>query len=260
MQLIWTSSGDVLDIVVENSKVIDYWVEQLNSCDKNSFEFIKASFPDKYLLDNLTNNVKIINSILTKFKIPPLINHDADWLNQNNLNLLHERWVKLQHNYKIVELLSKFKHDELTKFRDINHLIHKIEPVIKVIYDNDRSKVWNTVNSFGPDILQFGTWQIEIHYQNLGRSTYDKWINFDSNLLDSDTNNFTHFGGQVRFNLCKSFVSTPPAEYVSYCLDNSVIPYGNKLPIGNFKESITTLRHLFYKNVGTENNPISFTI
>jgi len=260
MQLVWSSTGDTINIVVEDLRVINYWVDRLDLSNKNSFEFIQSTFPDKNLIDTLSSNVKDINDLLIKFNIDPLIDHTVDWLNQDNLNVAHEKWVKLHHTHKIVELLAKFKGSVLQKFHDINSLIHKIERPISIKYDNNIINAWQVTNPFGADILKFGTWQVELHYQNLGRSTYEKWVNFDKNIVDTDTNNFTHFGGRVCFNLGMPYSSQAPQEYITYCSDNTITPYGSKLPIGNFTESITTLRHLFNKNVGIENNRIYFMI
>lgn len=260
MKVIWTLTGDVLEIDVTNFKVIDYWLDQLNLSDKNSFRLVDTTFPDRDLVTNLVENIECINQILTKFKLDPLLDSDSDWYNQDNLNLLHNQWVKLQQTHKIIELLSKFKGDALQKFHDINHLIHKIEFPISIIYNNDKSKIWQTPNPFGPDILQFGIWQIEIDYQNLGRSTFEKWVNYDKNVIDTDTNNFTHFSGRILFNIRHPVNWPAPHDYISYCKKNNVQSYGNKLPIGNFKDSITTLRHVFYKNIIIDSNSIFFAL
>lgn len=260
MKLVWTSTGDTLSIGVEDSKVIDYWFGQIKLSDANSFQLIHSGIPNSHQFDELRTNLEFVNNILAKFKIDPLMDHTADWVNQDNLNLLHEKWVKLHHKHKIIELLSKFPNDAVRKFNDINSLIHKIESPAQVSYINDTKTVWQTTNPFNPDILKFGRWQVELHYQNLGRSTYEKWANFDNNLVDTDTNNFTQLGGEVCFNLGRPYSTPAPYEYVKFCYDNDVKPYGNKLPIGNFNESITTIKHVFIKNVGIENNRISFTL
>lgn len=260
MKLVWESTGDTLFIDVENSIVVEYWIDQINADKKNSFELVSSSFPVNELVRDLSNNVKLINEILTKFKINYFSSHDVDWLDQDNLNLLHTQWVKLQQDYKIVPVLSKFNDNVLQKFHDINKLIHQIEKSSFVSYVNDSLTTWQTPNPFGTTILKYGTWQVELQYQNLGRSTYEKWFNYDYNLIDTDTNNFTHIGGEIHFNICRSLAIDAPVEYVKFCSENNITPIGCKLPIGNFKESITVVRQLFNKNVAIKNNRISFTI
>ena len=38
MKLVWESTGDTLFIDVENSIVVEYWIDQINADKKNSFE------------------------------------------------------------------------------------------------------------------------------------------------------------------------------------------------------------------------------
>ena len=260
MKLVWESTGDTLAIAVENLSLVEYWVNQINISKKNSFELISSSFPLDEVTRDLSNNVKSINEILKKFNLNYLGSHEVDFLNQDNLNLIHSQWVKLQQDYNILSVLSKFGGGVIQKFHDINKLIHQIENSSFINYINDSSTTWQVINPFGAEILQFGTWQVELHYQNLGRSTYEKWFNFDNNLIDTDTNNFTHIGGEVRFHIGRPFRSSAPLEYINFCSTKNIKPYGSKLPIGNFKEPITVLRHLFNRNVSIKNNRISFTI
>jgi hypothetical protein len=261
MRLIWQTTGDTLDINVVDVDVIEYWVAELNKASKNSFGFVQSTLPADDVLVQLADCLASTNQILEKFRIDPLMDANSDWLNQNNLNVLHERWVKLQHQYNIVGFLDKLNDKTVVeKFHNVNHLIHRVERCIKVDYINDTTTAWQVENIFGPEVTKFGQWHVELHYQNLGRSTFDKWNNYDSNLVDSDTNNFTHFGGLVYFNLGRPCVMTPPTEFVDYCRSNNIKPYGNTLPIGNFKVDLTSLRHIFKRNVGIENNRISFEV
>lgn len=258
MKLVWSSTGDSLELELVDPAIFEYWVSQVSSGQKNKFRHVDSTFVDT---TGLAAAVAEVNTILVKFNIDTFVDPGSDWYDQNNLNILHEQWVKLQHKHKnIVQLLSKFPNNLVKTFHDINHLIHKIEDSVTIVYDNDKDVVWQTPNIFGSDILKFGTWHAELTYQNLGRSTFEKWMHYDTNLVDSDTNNFTHFGGQIQFNICRPIELKAPVEYIDYCNKNNVCPYGNKLPIGNFKESITDLRHVFNKNVNIENNTISFKI
>ena len=256
MNLIWSQTGDSLELDLVNPIVIDHWVEQLNRAQKNQFTCINAAIIDT---QSLSDALIEVNKILEKIRLYPLMDTNSDWLDQNNLNILHKRWVKLQHKYKdIVNLISKFPNNVIKQFHDVNKLIHKIENDINISYINDQNNTWQTPNIFGPDVSTFGIWHAEIHYQNLGRSTFEKWKNYDNNIIDSDTNNFTHIGGLVHFNITRPMLLSPPINYIEYCQQHNISPYGNKLPLGNFKISITELRHIFKKNVNIKNNTITF--
>jgi hypothetical protein len=258
MKLVWSQTGDSLDLDLDNPVVAEYWVDQLTRDQKNQFVCTEVNIPNtQELVDALT----AVNAVLEKIKLDPLMDPACDWINQDNLNILHERWVKIQYKHKnIVNLISKFPNNVIEQFHNVNLLIHKIENPIKASYINDQRVTWQTPNIFGPEIAKFGVWQAEIHYQNLGRSNYEKWKNYDSNLIDTDTNNFTHIGGLVYFNIGHPVLQSPPANYVEYCQQHNISPYGNKLPLGNFKISITDLRHIFNKNVNIKNNTITFEV
>lgn len=262
MILVWEKTGDSLEIKVDNHQLVEYWVSELDRTDKKTFDFVSSTLPDDSVTTQLADCLESSNQILERFGIEPLMDSKLDWFNQDNLNVLHSRWVKVINQHpKLCEVLHKIADKSIEqKFHDVNILIHKIEFKSLVEYTNSKDVTWQAKNIFGSEISKFGQWQIELHYQNLGRSTYEKWYNYDCNIDDSDTNNFTHIGGLVYFNLCRPITLQPPVEYINYCAENNIIPYGNKLPIGNFVEDITTLRHVFKRNVNTENNRISFKI
>lgn len=258
MKLLWSQTGDSLEIDLINPEVIEYWFSQINRDQKNQFTCVQATFPDTQLL---VDTLDAVNTVLGKIKLPPLMDSNLDWNNQNNLNSLHERWVKLQHTHKnIVNLLLKMPDSIVEKFYAVNMLLHQTEKKITIDYKNSPNIVWQTPNIFGPEILKFGIYQAELKYQNLGRSSYEKWKNYDNNIEDTDTNNFTHIGGLVRFNIVHPIEQNPPINYIEYCQQHNIRPYGDKLPLGNFKISITELRHLFKKNVNIENNTITFEL
>jgi hypothetical protein len=261
MRLIWDKTKDYLDIDVDNIDVASYWVESLNKTKKNQFHVACSSFRSASVISVLLDCLEHCNTIFAKLGLDPLMDISVDFTNQNNLNILHERWVKIQQKHKIVELLDKISNKQIVeKFHKINSLIHEIENQSRIEYTNDNKGVWQIENVFGPSILKFGIWQIELHYQNLGRSSFDKWIHYDSNFNDTDTNNFSHFGALVYFNLTRSYTMQPPIEYVEYCKKNKIEPHGNVLPIGNFKIDFFDLTDIFKKNVRIENNKISFEI
>jgi hypothetical protein len=218
MKLIFTSTGDYITIIQDNTEFVEFWHNSINSDGVNSFVIKDQShiLP----IDELTNTLAEVNTVLDKFNINDLTNIDNDWFNQHNLNVLHERWVKLQHHYPtIIQILSKFPDSMLQKFNNINLLIHEIEQTFTCIYENQIRPgiIWQTKNLFGASILKSGMWNVELHYQNLGRSLYDKWINFDNNIFDEDTNNFTHIGGRVIINVGRPYTVSLPNEYVDYC-------------------------------------------
>ena len=258
MKLTWSHTGDSLDLDLVDPAIFEYWLDQLNNDQKNQFHCVNTTFLET---QPLVDVLVATNNMLEKFKLDPLMDPYNDWYDQDNLNILHAKWVKLQQKHKgIVDLISKMPNGAIDHFHAVNTMIHKIEKMHQIGYINSQSKIWQTPNIFGADILKFGIWQIELQYQNLGRSNYEKWKNYDSNIDDTDTNNLTHLGGLVHFNICRPIIQSPPANYVEYCQQNNIKAYGNKLPMGNFKISISSLRHIFSKNVNIKNNTITFEV
>lgn len=258
MKLSWLKTGDCLDIEVVNTALIDVWLPQLNS--HNCFELLQAPTQIDSAVKQLIDSLGRVNTMLERLSIAPLANPNSDWYNQDNLNTLHRDWVKIQHRTKIVEFLSRLPNNLLDQFHDINNLIHDIEHSLVIKYSNASKTPWQIVNPFGPDVLKFGSWQIELDYQNLGRSTYEKWLNYDEDIDNEDTNNFTHIGGTVVFNIARPIYSGAPTNYLEWCRQHGVQPYGNKLPLGNFALDLGTLRTVFYRNVAVPNNTIVFEL
>lgn len=264
MKLIFTSTGDYIDIVYDNSVLAEFWINEINKDNVNSFN-LKDPVPLPKL-DELTNNLIEVNLILAKFNIDDLTTIETNWHDQYNLNVLHERWVKLQHKHRnIVELLAKLPNNIVKKFHDINIQIHQIESTSMYTYENELRPgiIWQVKNPFDTSILKSGKWNVELHYQNLGRSLYDKWKNFDNNIFDEDTNNFTHIGGRVIINLDRPYTVGLPNEYIEYCSQHNTTPIADILPLGNFlniEENLTKIRQVIYRNINDKNNRISFEI
>jgi hypothetical protein len=109
---------------------------------------------------------------------------------------------------------------------------------------------------FGSDILDFGVSNINIKFNSLGRSTYNKWKNFDMPTVE-DTNNFDEIYTELDINLAKPYTKTAPAEYVNWANQNKITPIGNNLGLANFyklEENLTQYRKMFYNNFRLSGN------
>jgi hypothetical protein len=264
MKLVFTSTGDYIDILVTNHEFVEFWLDQINKGFDPIFELVTHNI-DFDNIELLVSCLKNTNDILKKFKIEPLMDHDVDFNDQNNLNVLHERWVKLQHQHSnIVNALNKMPSEFAKNFHNVNKYIHKIEDAKQIVYEkyNDNRTTWQIKNPFDTDILGCGTWNVELHYQNLGRSLYDKWHNMDNNVHDEDTNNFTHVGSRVIINVALPYTTALPDRYVEFCKIHRTKPINPVLPLGNFDKyetKLTDLRNIIFRNV-RQNNRISFEI
>jgi hypothetical protein len=231
--------------------MVRHWIEQLPQT-----QFHLVSQVPEYHTQELGRYIELANQALARVGMS-LGPHDLDWLDQSNLNKVHEVWVKSQHKQNLIEYLRRVESADLVrKFRKINDLVHHSERPVEYLYDIETDDAWQTPNIFGTDILDHGTWQVELEYQNLGRSNYEKWRNWDNNAHDTDTNNFTHIGAQVLFRVCKPYQRSAPVQYVQWCNQFDISPTGSILPIGNFQEDISTVRKRFESNAGRPGNDI----
>ena len=268
MNLVWSKTGDELKIDVYNYAVIEYWFEKLTEQGKNDFALLNKSnegntLDHNTLSDKLNSLLKEINVILEKMLIKDFKEFEnRDFLDQNVLNTLHEIWVKTHQKYPNLKqffILSK-KNKE---WDDINLYIHRIEYAHTIYYTNTDKYAWQIENKFEANILTMDRFHVELGFQNLGRSTYQKWLNFDNNVHDSDTNNFTHIGGEIEITLGRSREYNYPKEYIQWCNDHRIPVVGAILPIGNFKgfnDTVGKIRTVIFKNLTYENNRIFFTL
>jgi len=100
-------------------------------------------------------------------------------------------------------------------------------------------------------------------YDNLGRSSWEKFCNHDTDGFDVDTNNFEMLSGKLEITLSRSMMWTCPENYSNWCALYNVPEVGSNMRIGNFDDDVrtlTTLRHLFVRNQNEPSNTICFAI
>ena len=265
MKLFWTTTGDELSVDIVNNDLMAYWFSEISRQNKNEFQIRHTNEQFRSYAENkeaLILAVAAVNNfLLDTLRLPPLCGSETDWDSQDNLNLLHKNWVLAQQpGRNVVALLNKISTDLAKDFQNINILIHLMESPKRLEYSNSTTTRWQINNPFGPQVGKFGKWQIELHYDNLGRSNYEKWSNYDNDLTDVDTNNFTHLGGTLIFNIRRPEVQSASEEYIRFCTVNGQSAYGPTVPFGNFNLPIADLRRLFVKNSSLTGNHIKFDI
>jgi hypothetical protein len=140
----------------------------------------------------------------------------------------------------------------------INKALHEIE-------ENWVSRLQSNNNPLpGTPLIPgyFGQANIKIPYENLGRSSYNKWLNFDNSLETSDTNNFNELHNKLTLNLNRTFIIDPPAAYVEWTVKKGFKSLPNDLLLANFVDLETKqhiYRALFMKNFVLERNNVIFT-
>jgi hypothetical protein len=254
-KLRWTQTHDVIELAVVDHKVYEYFVEQLNTNDLNHYTMPDLGYASlsQELQQRFTRIQSFVQSRLnlTDFDI------EFDPSNQDDLNRLHSQWVKLHQRFpNIATVADRVLPGDLTA---INKLIHTIEESALTLKADSLDPNYKMPNLFGTTVLGFGIYNISIAYNNLGRSTWQKWQNNDT-TIDTDLNNFSELYTTLRFYVGRSETQEPPIEYRAWCNQHGLPCVGNRMPLANFDkldENILQYRQLFYKNSLVENNFIT---
>lgn len=248
-KLIWTKTGDVIDLVVTNREVYDYFVANLNSHGINRYAMVDFGY--KLFRDELLEKHKLFQTFVQTRLKSDAFDFDVDPNNQSDLNKLHREWVKFHQRYPNIGLLF-----DKSVIDRINKLIHRIEELPQVfIIDTPEPNTCFT-NKFGPSILDHGIWNLSIEYNSLGRSSYNKWNNGDP-VSDSDTNNFEEFYTQLKVRVVPSEQHPLPVEYQTWCKRYGLACVGSCLPLANFdnmEQNLLKYRQLVLANSLIENN------
>ena len=248
--LVFTKSGDTIKLVSHNAKLVNYYIESLNNKNKNNFQIYNNN-----LIDNICYLEQCVEEINFYFSSKLNCKTFSEFIglplyNQNTLNKLHMVWVKFQlHNERAIKLLYKADNILMKRFRDINNILHNIEDTKFKVSNFNSFDMWSTENIFGTDIIDFNHYNVEIQFNNLGRSTYEKWKNHDNNIDDIDTNDFQLLSGELLLRTDKPYNQSAPETYKNYCKNNGFKLVGNTVGLGNFVESIDIVQDVLYRNM-----------
>lgn len=286
-------SGDTLvfdAISSETYAILEYYVNQLELNNTNKFSSHK--FQAKDAIESFNYCLKTVN----KF-IKAIIEEDIPigdyryYLDQQVLNKIHANWVKSQSmDYVIAEkrtsknteiryiadrLHELFSDDiEVIKFRDaleklgltdayskVNVELHRLEQQFNKL----RFKTNNWIefnNPFDKSLLTNNISNFRLSFNHLGRTLYNKWKYFDTDLLFDDENSFDQLLGYVDINLCRSETVKLSPEYVSWCQGHGKTPSGDFLNIGNITDldkKLNECRIVLYRNI-LDNNSFSIKL
>jgi hypothetical protein len=287
--LVFENTGDEIPFDPVNQEVLDYYIEQLNQQNLNKFSSENSHLGQIILsrINSLRTCIQLVNEWLytladTKFKVLDI----EAYLDQNILNEIHADWVKSQSMvYNIQEKRKQFNfsgvveqiHDmfpddiqtpslgvvlkKLGKAEIYNSLntphIHGIEASFNAIRYRV-SNTWTIVadNPFLKSILTNDQANLSLSFNHLGRTLYNKFINFDNDLSYNDENSYDELLGFVTLNLQPSQTIPLSKEYVNWCKRNGREPIGDFLNIGNIPnlyENLTKYRKIVFNNLLSNN-------
>jgi len=261
MKLIWSNSGDYLNLDPYNSEFSEYYMSTLSKDNANTFAPINSSV-NLNCYTELRDAIKIISDLLvSKFKLTYFEKFlNLNLFDQAVLNELHQTWVLITlQNPRLLTVISKIDDTYLSIWNQINKQLHSIETDFHIDYHSNY-KGWQTPNPYGVELLSFDFCQISIAFSQLGRTTFDKWTNFDRDVSNLDLNNFNTIGGELSIDLRRSSFKNAPLEYAEFCKNKNIPIAGGRLNLANFtnyEKNIATIKELFIKNL-KNNNTIAF--
>jgi hypothetical protein len=254
-RLRWTQTHDVIELAVVDHGVYEYFVEQLNTHALNQYTVSDLGYAS--LSQELQQRFGRVQSFVQKRLYLTDFDIKFDPGNQDDLNHLHSQWVKLHQRFpNIVTVADHVLPGDLAA---INKLIHAIEESTLDFEAVSPDPGYKMSNQFGTDALRFGGYNISVAYNNLGRSSWQKWQNNDS-TVDTDLNNFSELYTTLRLNVGRTETWEPPVQYRMWCEQHGLPCVGSQMPLANFDkldENLLQYRQLFYKNSLVENNFIT---
>jgi hypothetical protein len=282
--LVFNNSGDVITFDPVNQEVLDFYIDQLTHQSLNNFSPVNQYLGKLILneVDAIKLSIQQVNEWLfdladTQFEV-----YDPEgYLDQRVLNHIHAQWVQIQlMPYDIQKKRKQFNYtgiaeqihdmfpddiqmppmgvviDKIGKKNIFNSLnvphVHKIETMFDIKYQT--SITWTKIadNHFSKKILNNNISNLSISFNHLGRTLYNKFINFDHALECNDENSFNELLGYVTLNLRPSETIGYSNEYLTWCKSHNKEPIGDFLNIGNVPdlyENLTKYRIIIFKNL-----------
>jgi len=251
-KLRWTQTHDAIELAVVDHSVYEYFVEQLNTNALNQYTVSDLGYAS--LSQELQQRFDRVQSFVQSRLHLTDFDFELDPSDQNSLNRLHSQWVQLHQRFPNISTVAN--HVLPGELPAINRLIHAIEESTTELQAVSPDVDYAMANRLGTKILGFGIYNISIAYNNLGRSTWQKWQNADADI-SSDLNNFSEIYTTLRINVSRTETRSAPIEYQAWCDQMSLPCVGNQMPLANFDkldENLLQYRQLFYKNSLIENN------
>lgn len=290
--IVFENSGDSIPFEVKfNEDLFTFFVDKIDLEGKNSFEVPIIGREADQKLTHLHWAISKTNEILYSLagiSFGQCVNL-YEYLDQNLLNRLHADWVRSQmidididvlrfsddrgqselgnqlHNLypdeirviKLAEAMTKLGY--LYPYEEVNLAVHRLEGLFNKtnleflsdskweVFDNPYHDTMITNN----DVVNFA-----FSYTYVGRQYYDKFRNFDVDLINDDHYNFEQL--EVAFHLNLSQPETIPfsKEFIKWTESKGVRPISTQIPIANaigLLDNLSKYREILVSNSCSKN-------
>lgn len=260
-KLVWQLTGDEIDFVPVNFALLEYYVCQLNQQSANQFHCKDSKFTDANV-SALTDSLAMVETRASRLPMQ-ISDWQGDVLDQTYLNQLHMQWVKTNLEYpSLTQLLRAMKNLD-QPFREINNCLHTVESSFRFSFANYEIDPCQIDNIFGPEIMSFDLPNLTMGFDSLGRSTWNKFLNWDNNVKDTDTNDHQQLSGLIDLSLLRPISRQPPAEYAQWCQQHQIPVIGSKVGLGNIidlEANLTDIRKILARNTYQQPNKFQIVI
>lgn len=265
LSVVFNNTGDQIDFDVTLPDVAEFYVNWLDETGTN--EFFDRPHLSKFKTHNRMLVVKHYDEMTTllkeRFGVTCFddIDMTTEYFDQDKLNKIHYCFVKSLATVEPNIISELTEPGQLEKFRSLNQGVHYAEKHWRLRLSNRSLQPPDFIqpikNPFERDLTTFDVGNLSLEYGGLGRQTFNKWENDDENIDDIDTHNFEEFYGQIAMNLFKPRTMPAPPEYVEYCKQHGMVPYGTHINIANVKDLVERsgmYRDILYNNIHQNNN------
>jgi hypothetical protein len=178
-------------------------------------------------------------------------------------NILHEKYPDEIREIRLAEALTMLGY--IYPYEEVNLAVHRLEgSFVKNNLEFSAEKKWEVfANPFTDTIVSNNdVVNFSFGYTYVGRQYYDKFINFDDNLIYKDHYNYENLEFSFQLNLLKPQTIPYSKEFLDWSYKQSVKLITNQIPIGNIPDLATNLfeyRKILYRN-SRDNNRASIIL
>lgn len=272
--LTFENTNDSIVFKAINPDVVEYYIQQLNQRSINLFSCSRSD-NGEYIKNRLTalhNSIEANNVLLDQLfdrKFPTYSSNE--YLDQRHLNQLHVDWAKSQSwvydvdkkrkqfdNSGLAEQLYQM-YPENNKFPKLNGVLLNLGKLKEFDLINDPNiheleQAFNRIrfaaevdwiefkNPFPKSYATNDVCNFFFPFCHLGRSLFNKFVNYDDNLEFDDENTFDELLKFVEISLSRPQAIPYSAEFTEWCHKHGREPAGILIPLGNIPDLSTNLK------------------
>ena len=269
IKLTWDQTQDHLYFDVINFDITQWFVEtgqRLGNQYSNAnmaTDMPRVSRDTGKLIAELSAAVDQVNKFFAARRMP-IVDKPTNWLDQNQLNLLHKAWAKTRLTWpKLDTLLYKIDTELFDRYHEMNCHIHLIENSFS--YEFRDPSNWRLANPYKDQFYDWETCHLALAYPGHGRVAFEKFevLDQDPENFEQDNCNWDNIDAYVKVQLVRPFEESPPPEFLTWCQDKNVVPHRRTIPLANLTDwssTLTQAREIFFKNTKIKDNYFSLEI